>query len=115
MKTILQLILFAILSASFITIAQGQNIVLKQVHETGIYKKGQKIRVTLETLPLVFEGGVPHFLASINAETLWNQISELCPWEQGFFEQKLVDRIKPFVRDDKIIYWAAAYIVVATA
>ena len=47
MKTILQLILFAILSASFITIAQGQNIVLKQVHETGIYKKGQKIRVTL--------------------------------------------------------------------
>jgi len=47
MKTILHFLLFAILSSCIFTIAHGQNIELKQSNESGIYKKGQKIRVTL--------------------------------------------------------------------
>ena len=47
MKTIFQLLLFTILSSCIFTIAQGQNVILKQTNETGIYKKGQKVRVTL--------------------------------------------------------------------
>ncbi len=47
MKTTLRLSLFAIFSICFFTIALGQNIILKQSNESGIYKKGQKIRVTL--------------------------------------------------------------------
>ncbi|MCX6239884.1 MAG: acetylxylan esterase [Bacteroidia bacterium] len=47
MKTISKLLFIAIFSTCMLTTAQGQNIVLKQTNETGIYKKGQKIRVTL--------------------------------------------------------------------
>jgi len=47
MKTILHLFLFVILSSCIFTIAQGQNIELKQTNESGIYKTGQKVRVTL--------------------------------------------------------------------
>ena len=47
MKATFKLLLTAIFSICFITIAVGQNIILKQSHESGIYKKGQKIRVTL--------------------------------------------------------------------
>lgn len=47
MKTILCHLLFAIFFSCICTIAQGQNIVLKQSNESGIYKRGQKIRVTL--------------------------------------------------------------------
>ena len=47
MKTIQKLLLTAILSIGLLSIAIGQNIILKQSNETGIYKKGQKIRVTL--------------------------------------------------------------------
>ena len=47
MKTILHLLLFVIFSSCFFTISQGQNIELRQSNESGIYKKGQEIRVTL--------------------------------------------------------------------
>jgi cephalosporin-C deacetylase len=47
MKTILHLFLFVILSSCIFTIAQGQNIELRQSNESGIYKKGQEVRVTL--------------------------------------------------------------------
>lgn len=47
MKTTLRFLILAILSTFLITLAQGQNIILKQTNETGLYKKGQKIRVTL--------------------------------------------------------------------
>ena len=47
MKTIFKLLFAAIFSTCLFTIAQGQNVILKQTNETGIYKKGQKIRVTL--------------------------------------------------------------------
>ncbi len=47
MKTIYDLILTAFLSISLLTIANSQNIVLKQSNESGIYKNGQRIRVTL--------------------------------------------------------------------
>jgi len=39
--------IFAILTTCIFTIAQGQNVLLKQTNESGIYKKGQKVRVTL--------------------------------------------------------------------
>jgi len=47
MKPILQLLLFAFFSTCYLTIAQGQNIELRQSNQSGIYKKGQEIRVTL--------------------------------------------------------------------
>lgn len=47
MPTIFKLLFTAIFSIFVLTTAQGQNVVLKQTNETGIYKKGQKIRVTL--------------------------------------------------------------------
>src|SRR5674476_561480 len=47
MKTIFQLLLATILSSCIFTIAQGQNIELKQTNESGIYKTGQKVLVTL--------------------------------------------------------------------
>ena len=46
MKTILHILLFAIFSTCIFAFAQGQNIVLKQSNESGIYKKGQKVRVS---------------------------------------------------------------------
>ena len=47
MKTTLQFLILAIFSTFLFTISQGQNIILNQTNETGLYKKGQKIRVTL--------------------------------------------------------------------
>jgi len=47
MRAIYRFILIAILSLSAHTIVQGQNILLQQTHESGIYQKGQKIRFTL--------------------------------------------------------------------
>ena len=47
MKTIQQLLLTLFFVTGILTITVGQNIILKQSDETGIYKKGQKIRVTL--------------------------------------------------------------------
>ena len=47
MPTIIKLLFTAIFSICLLTIVQGQNVILKQTNETGIYKKGQKIRVTL--------------------------------------------------------------------
>ncbi len=47
MKTILPLLLFAFFSTFYLTIVHGQNIELKQSNQSGIYKKGQEIRVTL--------------------------------------------------------------------
>jgi ubiquinone/menaquinone biosynthesis C-methylase UbiE len=75
----------------------------------------QNIHITLETIPIIFEGGIPQILASINTNSLWNTTSTMSPREQGIFEQKLVDRLKPFVQDDKIAYWASAYMALATA
>ena len=47
MKTIFKLLFTILISTCLFTITQGQNIVLKQSNETGIYAKGQKVRVTL--------------------------------------------------------------------
>jgi cephalosporin-C deacetylase len=47
MKSTLHFLLLALLSTFLFTTIQGQNIVLKQTNETGIYKKGERIRVTL--------------------------------------------------------------------
>jgi len=55
MKIIFKLLLVAIFSTCMLTIAQGQNVILKQTNETGIYKKGQKIRVTLFLKDHIFD------------------------------------------------------------
>jgi cephalosporin-C deacetylase len=47
MKTIFKLLLTSVFSICLFTIAPGQNVILKQTNETGIYKKGEKVRVTL--------------------------------------------------------------------
>ena len=47
MKTIRHILLVTIFSTCIFAVALGQNIVLKQSNESGIYKKGQKIRVIL--------------------------------------------------------------------
>jgi len=47
MKPIFKFLFTAIFSTCIFATAQGQNVLLKQTNETGIYKNGQKIRVTL--------------------------------------------------------------------
>jgi len=47
MKAIFKLLFTAIFCICLLTIAQGQNLILKQTNETGVYKKGQKIQVFL--------------------------------------------------------------------
>jgi len=47
MKPIFKFLFTAIFSICFFDTAQAQNVILKQSNETGIYKKGQEIRVTL--------------------------------------------------------------------
>ena len=47
MKTIQRLLLSILLITGLITATFGQNIVLKQSNESGIYKKGEKIQVTV--------------------------------------------------------------------
>ena len=47
MKTIFKILFIAIFSICIFATAQAQNVILKQSNETGIYKKGQEIRVIL--------------------------------------------------------------------
>ena len=47
MKTNIFFILVLIFSVCFCSVLSGQNIVLKQTNENGVYKSGDKIRVTL--------------------------------------------------------------------
>ena len=47
MKTLCRLLLTSFFSTCLLIIAMGQNVLLRQTNETGIYKKGEKIRVTL--------------------------------------------------------------------
>ena len=45
MKTIFRLVLSLVLLGAIVNVSTGQNIILKQTNETGIYKKSQKIQV----------------------------------------------------------------------
>jgi len=47
MKIICKLLLTTFFSICLLIIATGQNVLLRQTNETGIYKKGEKVRVTL--------------------------------------------------------------------
>ena len=69
MRTTCRVVLFLLFIIGFSSLSMGQNIVIKQTHESGIYQKGENIRVTVSLKDLELD--------SLSVKILENNINTI--------------------------------------